>query len=331
MNGARLAVTLAVALALSAHGGRADAAPDDDARARAAQAYKRGVAATDRGDHREAAKEFALADATAPNPVALRAALDAAVDADEPVLGSELVARASRAPVEGLLAKSVEAAKKKFAGRAGRLEVVCPERATCLATLDGSAIKVGAPTWTRSGQHTVVVQLDGVAQTKLVEVGPDEVATVTPAPVAASVAPPGPATPGSPSVPPPSFPPLPPASEPEPSSPSRTGLWITGGLTVAVGAFAGVFAFRAKTAHDDFVSADCPRVPHSSCEELKVDGEDTQRTANILFGITGALAVGTGVVALFFTDWGGPKKKAGSAAFVAPTTGGATLGWSGRF
>ncbi len=98
----------------------AQAAPDV---AHAKEAYARGVAAHERGDLALAAREFAAADAFAPSSVALQAALEAAVDADDPVIGGELIERSKRvaSPVPPKLAQSVDAAKKQLGGRAGRV------------------------------------------------------------------------------------------------------------------------------------------------------------------------------------------------------------------
>jgi hypothetical protein len=72
----------------------ADASADNKQKARAA--YARATEANERGDYVGAARELALADELAPNPVTLKAALEATLDADAAVLGMELVARADK-------------------------------------------------------------------------------------------------------------------------------------------------------------------------------------------------------------------------------------------
>lgn len=332
------AILGALVLTALASASSAVAAPEDDARSRAAQAYKRGVAAHDRGDLQTAARELALADAIAPNPVALRAALDAAIDADDPALGAELIERARRAPASGPLAASLEAAKKKFAGRAGRVRVACPEGASCLATIDGTKLVVGATAWTRTGQHTIVVQVDGVAETKLVDVGMAEEVVVSPTPPA-----PPPAVTPAPAAAPPA---VPPASESPPPPPpkatvepapemdhhkplSPTLIWVGAGITVAAGAFATVFALQTKGAHEDFVAASCPTRPSSDCDALKDDGEGKQTRTNVMLGVAGATAAVTVLAAVLWTDWRGDHRTGG--AFAAPVASGAVAGWSGRF
>src|SRR5579883_1459555 len=88
-----LAAAIAAAAILRAGTAAADTgASETPARA----AYDRGVAAFQKGDYAVAAHEFATADALSPNAVALHAGLDAAVRADEAVLGMELAERAKR-------------------------------------------------------------------------------------------------------------------------------------------------------------------------------------------------------------------------------------------
>jgi hypothetical protein len=339
-RGSRLALAAFVLAAVSMPAS-ALAAPDAEARALAAEAYQRGVAAHDRGDLAASAKELALADAIAPNPTALRAALDAAVDADDPALGAELLERSTRAPLDGPLAQSAEAARKKLGGRAGRVRVACPEGAACLATLDGAPMGIPAPSWTRTGQHTVVVQVDGASQTKLVTVGAEEIVVVAPTarapdePRTPIVSPPAP----SPAETAQAAPPPPRQDVKVPSTPStqaglpRTVVLVSGTLTIAVGALALLWATKTGNTHQDFVSSGCPSFAFPGCTELKSDGESQQTTTNLLLAVTGGLALTTAVVGVFLTDWTLPRKAAAprSAAFAAPIAGGAAGGWSGRF
>jgi hypothetical protein len=326
--GLRVRVFVASLLALSLGSATALAqspAPVDKARAK--EAYDRAVEAHRRGDYQRAAEEFARADAAAPSPVALGAALDDAVEADDPALGSELIERSRRGPSTPALDKSLEAAKKKFGGRAGRVKVACPAGSSCLATLDGVAIDVGKPAWARAGQHTVVVQVDGNPQTKLVEVKVTEVTEV-----AAEGPPPK-------EAPPPIAPP-PPREQPPKKEPAksiaRDGLppivfWAGLGATVLLGGAATVIALDTKAKHSSFVKAGCDKAPEAGCDDKKSTGESEQTVANAAFAATAVVGVATVVVGLAFTDWRGRKKTAISGPIVAPVGGGATAGWVGRF
>ncbi len=325
----RLPVALLVlSLAATAH-----------AQAGAREAYQRGVDAHKHGDFERAAQEFARADAIAPSAVALQAALDDAVTADDPALGGELLERSQRAPASGELAKSIENAKKKFAGRAGRVKIGCPEGASCLATIDGAAANVGKPVWTRAGQHTIVVQVDGEAQTKLVDVKPDAQTDVTPAPKSAGTPPPPPPPP--PPTATATAPPPPPPEEgvkdhPDTQKPrdTRDGLppiifWVGAGATVILAGAGITLGILTKNEHDDFVKAGCDKTNASGCSDKRDTGVALMATADTAFGLAALAGIATIVIGVGFTDWKGPK--AGATPVLAPVAGGAIGGWAGRF
>ena len=289
--------------------------PSSDARAQAKEAYDRGIEAHGRGDLQRAAEEFARADALAPSPVALQAALDAAIDADDPALGAELLQRSQRAKASGPLAASIQAARSKFAKRAGRVRVQCPEGTTCNATLDGAAIDVTKPTWTRTGQHTVVVQVDGDVQTSLVRVEPGQTVDVE---AASATAPRSSET----------TPPFDDADRSGDRRGLRNGLppiFFYGGLgaTILLGAATAYFALDTKNKHDEFETLGCARANLTNCQDLKDDGQAAQTATNVGLALTGVVGVATAVVGLAFTDWKAP--------LVAVTPGGATVAIRRRF
>lgn len=312
----------------------------------AKSAYDRGLAAHKRGDFAKAAQEFAAADEASPSAVALGAAIDAALLADDPVLGSELVARSERGPLEGQLKSVVPKARERFAGRAGRVRLVCPASSKCLGSLDGAPLARDKATWVKVGQHTVVYQVDDATQQRLVEVRASEVLDLTPAPVAAppssaSVSPAPPASAARAPGPSASAPPTPSASasaerphhtEPVDLRPPRSGLspvvfWIGAGATVLLAGGATVAAVRTQSLHSRFDEDRCaqPGRPES-CSSLGRDGATTQNVANGLFVLTGVAGVATAVLGIAFTNWGGDS---GPRAAVVP--GGAVAGYSGKF
>jgi hypothetical protein len=157
--------TLPLALALVATVvpavSRADAPASDDARA----AYDRGAAAHARGDYRAAASEMARADALAPNLVALKAALDEALLADDPELGMQLVERArARARGDATIAPSVNDAIARFAARTGRVRVDCTGR-PCRVSIDARPVDLAAPAIVLAGPHRVAIDVDGTVTT----------------------------------------------------------------------------------------------------------------------------------------------------------------------
>ena len=325
MKKARRSLSIVLVLLLFA-----GAASAQNPKALAKEAYDRGTQAQERGDFKRAAEEFARADALAPSPVALQAALDAAVDADDPIVGAELLERSKRAPAKGALVTSIDAATKKLGGRAGRLQVVCPAGAKCTSTVDGAALDTSKGAWMRVGPHTLVVQVDGAPDTRTIEIrGGEELEVVavrgapaSPAPTAVVASPTATAGPPSGSAAPKD------TTSRKPLSP--VVFFVTGGVAVVFAGVSTVLALSAKGKHDDFVSAGCDKANASSCGGLKDDGESVQRLANIGFAATAVAGVTTVILGAFFTDWGGAVA-AGRAPAVVPVAGGAGLSYGSRF
>ncbi len=318
-------IALALVLLATTAGAQSD-------KALAKEAYDRGTQAHARGDFRHAAEEFAKADALAPSPVALQAALDAAVDADDFLLGAELLERAKRlgSSRPGTLGASIDAATTKLGGRAGHVKVVCPSGARCTATLDGASFDSGKGVWSRVGPHALVVQVDGAPDTRTVEVraGEDMEIVAARASAATPVAfpPPVPA-PTAQLTPTPSAP-APDATAAKPLSPLV--FWIGTGVTVVLGGATTYFALTASSKHQSFADAGCGVLATSECPSLKSSGEDAQTSANIGFAVTGIVAATTIIIGVFLTDWAGTKKAA-RAPVLVPVAGGMAAGWGTAF
>jgi hypothetical protein len=324
-----VSIALAVLLSSSLFASTASAQSE---KALAKEAYDRGTQASARGDSKRAAEEFARADALAPSPVALQAALDAAVDADDPVLGAELLERSKRATPTGALAASVDAATKKLGGRAGHVKVACPSGAQCTAKLDGRAFEPAKGVWLRVGPHALDVVVDGTNDTRTVEVRAGADFELVPGrPPAAASAPPAAPPPNGQSV---AAPPegAPPASiDGAHRKPLSPAVFVVGAsLTVVLAGAGTILGLSAKGKHDDFTSAKCDAVPTSPCAGLKSEGERSQRGANIAFASTGVAGVATLVIGLFFTDWGG-STTSGGRPVVVPVAGGMAAGYGASF
>lgn len=289
----------------------------------AKEAYNRGLEAHKKGDHQKAAEEFARADALAPSPVALQAAIDAAVDADDPVLGAELLERSTREPPGDALKASIDTARSKLGGRAGRVRIVCPSK--CRATIDNVPVDTAKPAWAKIGPHVVTIDVESAGETLTkVSVVADQVVEVRPNPPAA---PPPPAPVPAPVVAPPPAPALT-TQDVAPPAPSSGGLspvvfFVLAGGTLVLGGASAVLAIDTKNKHGEFEDAGCARANATPCAELKDDGEERQLATNVLLLTTGALAITTAVVGIAFTRWKGPT--------IAPTTGGAIVGWTSAF
>lgn len=307
----RLPTLVALALVLTAASAEADSTDAD--RARAKEAYARGVRAHDAGDLRAAAAAFAEADALAPSPVALMAALDAAVDADDPVLGAELLERSTREPPTPAFSASIAAARAKLGGRAGKVRIACPASATCASTVDGRALNGDGPAWVSVGRHTVVVRVDGDPREHVVDVRAGE--TFVLSPMEAKPAPlPAPAPESAPA---PAA--VPPPSGGEPSPAPRSGLspvafFVGAAVTVGFGAGAAVTGLLAKGKYDDFVAKKCDQGPAPGCAALQDDGEPLVVATNVLLAGAAVSAIATAVIGAAFTDWGAPREARSGAA-----------------
>ncbi len=285
-------------------------APVSDATKQAREAYERGTRAVKSGDYALATAEFSRADELSPSPNALEAALDAAVQADDPVRGMELLERSKRAPASGSLAESIHAAHAKFDGRGCFVRVACADP-PCKVALDGKEVDAQRPVWAPKGTHAVVRE-DGKGQKAsfLVEVKPD--ATVD------ADAPPPPVTP-----PPPPPPEPPPHRKPLPPF----VFWAGVGVTAALGATTLVFGLDANGTYDDFTSAGCARggSPASRCSGLRSDGESAETRTNIALLSTVVVGLAVGVAGAFFTEWGGHSGKERGARTDAHSFGAITF------
>jgi len=317
-----LVVSLVVAAALVAvvaPSARAADAPASSGAVQAHEAYERGTAAYRRGDYATAAREYAAADALSPSPVALQAALDAAIRADDPVLGAWLLERArGSARTDGLVVTMLTA-QKRFAGRTGRIHVACGGRA-CLASVDGAAVDTTLPVFVRVGAHTVIVESAGVSATRALTVGPDETVEVAaPAapssPVASGSAAPAPggvvpapalgaasslSGPGEASVTRAAPPPDAPRAR-EGAAPGLSPAWLVVGLgaTAVAGGIAIASGVDTANQHATFASSCRGATIAPGCDQASRNGQSAQTRTDVLLAVTGGLAVATAVTAIF--------------------------------
>ncbi|MGD0526359.1 MAG: hypothetical protein ABSE49_14505 [Polyangiaceae bacterium] len=279
-------------------------------------AYARGTAAFRRSDYATAAREYAAADALAPNPVALQAAIDATVLGDDPVFGTVLLERARGEARTNALLTTMLTAEKKFAHRVGRIRLECPSP-PCLAAIDGAAAVTGEPIVVRVGSHSVTLEATTAVVQRTVTVAPDETvvigaASATPIPTPTPTSTPTPTpTPTSTPIPTSTLTPIPtptststPTPTPTPTS-GLSPLFFEASLaaTVVAGAFATGFAIDTASKHSSFAPClSSSPSPPASCSSLASEGRGAQLRTNVLLGVTGALAGATLVTALL-TRW----------------------------
>jgi len=239
----------------------------------AKEAYDRGTAAYEAKDYRLAAREFAHADELAPNPVALQAALDAAVLADDPLLGMELVDRAGRDSGTTALVAAADAARVRFAERVGNVSVRCVP-ARCTATIDGTPILATATRRVLVGSHEVAVSFDDRASIRrsVMVHGKSTSEVVADRTPSAGLA-------------------------PSWFFVGVAGTALFSGLTIAS-------AIDTSRIHDRFGNANCGVVSTAECSELSTKGASAQNRTNVLLGVSAALGIGTALTGIFFTRWG---------------------------
>ncbi|HEY8039833.1 MAG TPA: hypothetical protein VIF15_08580 [Polyangiaceae bacterium] len=264
------------------------------AEVQAHQAYARGTAAFRRGDYATAAREYSAADALAPSPVALQAAIDAAVQADDPVLGTELVERARGSARTDALVTSMMTAQHKFAHRTGRIRLVCAAP-PCLAAIDGVATDVAEPAIVRVGAHSVTLEAAGAVTRRSVTVAPDETIVVeSPAAGTATGSAPAPA-PAPTATPTPTGTPTPAPAH----GLSPTWLFVGIGATAVAGGLTIASGVDTADRHSHFQSV-CPGAVH--CGDLASQGQSAQTRTNVLLGVTAALGVAT-LATAFLVRW----------------------------
>jgi hypothetical protein len=265
--------------------------PDGSSLSRAHDAYTRGAAAYAQGDYTRAARELAAADALVPDPVTLRAALEAVTLADDPILGAELLARAARAPDDAALAHAAAVARERFAHRTGAIVVRCDG---CLALVDNVPVTVGTAHVVLPGVHLVAVQRNGPPVPRLVTVGADETREV----IAHDAGSAFDRSAKDSTV----------ASPPRDDSGGVSPLWFGGAAAVVVGLGAVTVASAVNTVsdHSSFENARCGVTNGPSCATIASAGQSAQTRTAWLGVATGVAIAGTTALGLFGVRWHAP-------------------------
>jgi hypothetical protein len=268
-------------------------------RTEARAAYDDAARAYEARDFRRAAEGFARADVLAPNALALKLALAAAVQADLPVLAEELALRAESRDASADVQELARNAHRLAKGRVGHLEIACASPAApCTANVGGRDLRPGQVVIVAPGSTAVTfTSANGVVATAMVNVVTEGTTRAT-EPTARAAAPataaPAPARSLSPS---------PPGDE---TNAHRGGLdpvlfWIGAGVTAALGGVTVASGLDANGRYDDFASV--------RTADARDSGQSAELRTNILLGSTIAVAAVTGVVGLFFTRWGGHDRE----------------------
>lgn len=286
--------------------------------AAAAKAFSLGQQAELAGDFRAASEHYELADRMVPSPEALRSAVKTRLKAGDAAIAAthaEALARRYRDErSQEIAADLLKGLRPKLA----RVSLSCTP--TCGALVDGGAIGVEEATehifYLEPGQHTVAADFGAAgSRRQVVDARAGKTIAVdldAPQQAAAAVT----TDPGA-------------DVQVGASSARSSGLsraWFVAGAAVTVG-LAGATIWSGL----DVLDRNDQYEQEPTRARLE-DGQSAERRTNILLGATAAVAVGTGVIALF-TRWSsaGGEAEAAPALGVAPVEGGAVLVFEGGF
>jgi hypothetical protein len=284
-GGRRFACLIAAGLVLAAP--IAQAAGKDPA-ALASETYRRGKAAYDNalytsGAHNvaaadaqfaAAARDFTAADDISANHVALESAVLAILRIEKPtsadaVLAMRIVDRATQRGESS--ADDLQKARAKYARMVGRIALVCRDASPCPARIDGEPAK--PVTWVSPGSHDVEWEQGGRGSVTVDAGGAVDAHAPAPPRVEKS-------------------------DKTEGIAP--TWFWVGIGLTT-IGLGASI-ASGIDTLHKHQVFA------AQATAAGQDDGRSAQLRTNVLFAVTGVLAVATAGVGIFAVGWGRGQK-----------------------
>jgi hypothetical protein len=272
----------------------------------AAAAYDVGATAYDHGEYAKAAREFARADALAPNDVALELALHAVVHTSDAVLAMTLAERASsRATTTGLVTAGA-AARKKFEDAVGKVVIRCPAGIACTPTLDDTPLEPGTPTLAAVGTHRVAIHSG--ERTENLEITLESRRTLE----IVATAPPAPPAPEPAIVTVTAPAPAPSGIAPTPSGIAPTWFFVGVGVTALVGGASIASGVDTANKHEAFAA-------DRSNTQLASDGRFADQRTTALVVATGGVAVVTGIVGLLLVRWGADSRVSLSSSGGAVT------------
>jgi len=281
----------------------------------AARAFSDGQAAQLEGNYERAAHSFELAYNIAPSKEALRSAVRARQLNNQlaraATLAQLLATRyADDATSTKLAAEVIAEARTKLA----RITVSCTPQ--CTIAIGGRAVSFTAAAshvvFATPGRQSIEASFSGdrsVTREIVVKVGDDMTLPIE--------APPPPAAPPRPVTERPT-----PAATPAPRDSRLSPAIAIGGaaVTLALGSLTVWSGIDTNRAHDAYVAA-----PSQAGWD---DGRSKQLRTNILLAGTAVAGVGTGLLAVFWTRWGGSPN---TEVAITPITGGATVALGRKF
>ncbi len=315
-----------------------------DARQRqaAAEAYDRGTAAYLDGSYAEAAQWFETAHRMAPAAPALMQASRAHQRAENfPRAATLALQLQEQYPGEASAAEYAKNVLSELAPKFVRVDVTCDKE--CKLDLDGTLQEFHSFFLPPGNTHTLLATFETGGKSETISGGAGEARTVQ------FEAPPAPLVPVKPAATQPDTVNLTAETASEKPLPPLvtyigagvTGVLLIGTILSAVDMNAGVSDYnKAAAASNKCVST--PGNTATTCASLVAtatkkltDGQGKELRTNVLIGVTAGVALITGVIALFLTDFSSheaaTKSQPSATLRVVPTYGGAAGVLEGRF
>jgi len=289
---------------------------DAATKAKAGRKFRAGEKAFKRHEYVAAAEAFEEAYAIAPHPAALFNAATAYQKAGQLTRAANLCARYLRdAPASDARREKANALIGELTPKVGRIEV--EDRGALEVTIDGQSPEVDV-TYVDPGDHVVT----GRFGDKIVQ---REISVVAGSVVRVALDPPKPPPSAGPNEEP-DFDPSPDVKKDEDKSgkPLSPSIFYVGvGATVLLGGVTAWSGLDTNKARDDYDA--------NPTQSGLDDGRSKQSRTNLLLGATAAVGVGTAVIGLFFTDFGGKKAPPSAPEEMGLLLGPGFVGARGRF
>jgi hypothetical protein len=346
MKGVFSIAAIALVLQFAGHASAAEEAVEPTpAQVRsAAEAFDRGREAYKSEDYLEAAEQFESADANAPSATALELAIRARDKAGQLDRAATLAALAlARHPDDPNIQKLAPAIIQRAKAELYEVDLSCDD--PCDVTVAGKIVPGRRSTdrtiFLPAGKYSVLAGWSGDRSiSKQVEAVKGSTGTLE---FQAPVAPVAPVVDAHPVVGATTN-----DQRPADQAPHKSGalspavFWVGVGLTVVTGAVTVWSGLDTQKNPGPNKVREACTAQSDDCNTLYQQGVDKQHRTNILIGVTAGVGVVTGVIGLFFTDWGSSKKPASEAEAQAHKKGfsiepwvaissGASVGALGRF
>lgn len=284
------------------------------------EAFERAVRAYRDGDYPAAIRDFRAALGFKWHPsIALNLGLAEAKAGQYLAAIGEFDAILARADSSPQVRDEATKERERASGELASIEIDAGEGAKPLARVDGASVDTAVPVMVDPGAHHVEIEVGGgsvmrrdvtlsprehlrlsIDRSREIVVVPNRQDT-TPKPEPIRL----------------------PAPPPPHSGLSPVWFFVSAGATVAIGAVAAWSAFDTKSVFDRY-EAELPRLDQSEANRRVDDGHALETRTNVLWAVTGVLAVGTTALGVFLVDW---KPSHETALVVGP----GTAAFRGRF